>query len=148
VRVEAETTLPVRPPRAWAVLTDWERQSEWMRDAVSVRVLTSAREGVGVRVAVKTRIFGIPLFTEVLDVTVWEPPERLVVRHTGVVGGTGEWRFEPEGSGTRYRWIEDLSLGIPLIGGFALLAYRPFMRWLMRHGVEDLRRSLASPGGT
>jgi hypothetical protein len=146
VRVEAETILPAAPDRAWAVLTDWERQPEWMRDAGSVRVLTPAREGVGVRIAVKTRVFRVPLFTEVLEVVEWHPPGRLAVRHMGFVRGIGEWRFDRDGAGTRYRWIEDLSLPVPLIGELALIVYRPFMRRLMRDAVDDLRRSLAAAG--
>lgn len=144
MRVEAETLLPATPEVAWSVLTDWERQSEWMRDADSVRVLTSIREGVGVRIAVKTRVLGVPLFTEILEVTEWRFPERLVVRHTGFVRGTGEWRFAPDASSTRYRWAEELSLPVPVLGELALLVYRPFMRRLMRGAVEDLRRSLAA----
>jgi carbon monoxide dehydrogenase subunit G len=146
VRVEAGTVLPVTRDRAWAVLTDWERQPTWMRDAAGVRVLTPIREGVGVRIAVRTRVFHVPLFTEVLEVVVWRPPDRLVVRHAGFVHGLGEWSFVPDGAWTRYRWVEDLSLPVPIVGELALRAYRPFMRSLMRHAVEDLRRSFASTG--
>jgi uncharacterized protein YndB with AHSA1/START domain len=144
VRVEAGTVLPATPERSWSVLTDWERQPDWMRDADSVRVLTPSREGVGVRIAVKTRVLGVPLLTEILEVVEWRPPEYLAVRHTGFVRGIGEWRFARDGSGTRYRWIEDLSVPVPVIGELALLVYRPFMRRLMRLAVDDLRRSLAA----
>jgi hypothetical protein len=144
VRVEAEAILPGTPERAWSVLTDWERQPEWMRDADSVRVLTPSREGVEVRIAVKTRVLGMPLLTEILEVVEWRPPGFLAVRHTGFVRGIGEWRLDRDVSGTRYRWIEDLSLPVPVIGELALLLYRPFMRRLMRLAVDDLRRSLVA----
>lgn len=147
MRVEAEAILPATPERAWSALTDWERQPEWMRDADSVRVLTPSREGVGVRIAVKTRVLGMPLLTEILEVVEWRPPDYLAVRHTGFVRGTGAWRFERDDAGTRYLWIEDLSLPVPVIGEVALLVYRPFMRRLMRLAVDDLRRSLVSGSG-
>jgi uncharacterized protein YndB with AHSA1/START domain len=142
LRVEAEATLPATPDASWRALTDWERQPDWMRDADSVRVLTPHREGLGVRLAVKTRVLGVPAFTEVLEVTDWHPPERLVVKHQGFVRGDGVWTFEPTPEGTRFRWAEILSLPIPVLGELALSVYRPFMLRLMRRALRDLGASL------
>ena len=143
MRVEAETVLPATPAEAWATLTDWEHQVGWMRDADSVRVLTSYREGVGVRIAVKTRVLNVPLFTEVLEVTEWRPFDRLVARHLGFVSGVGTWTLAPAPSGTRFRWTEDLSMPVPLVGALVLGIYRPLMRRLMRAALRDLGGSLA-----
>lgn len=143
MRVEAEIVLPVTPAVSWRALTDWERQVDWMRDADSVRVLTPHREGLGVRLAVKTRVLGVPAFTEVLEVTEWRPPERLVVKHQGFVRGDGEWTFEPTPAGTRFGWAEILSLPVPVLGELALRVYRPFMRRLMRRALADLAASLS-----
>lgn len=109
-----------------------------MKDADSVRVLTSSREGVGVRVAVRTRVLNVPMFTEQLEVTVWDPPRRLVMAHRSFVRGVGEWRLEADGDGTRFTWTEDLSLPVPLLGEVALALYRPFMRRLMRGALDGL----------
>ena len=118
----------------------WERQPEWMVDAAWVRVLGHWREGVGARVAVRTRILGIPAFTEILEVTEWEPPRRLVMAHRGFVRGTGEWSLEPaEGGGTIFRWVEELRVPLPGLGELALLAYRPVMRRLMVRSVGNLQ---------
>jgi hypothetical protein len=116
-----------------------------MKDADSVRVLGGRREGPGVRLAVRTRVLDVPLFTEVLEVTLWEPPSRLVVAHRSFVRGTGTWTLEPIGSGTRLRWCEDVRLPVPILGELALLVYRPALRRLMRGGLERLRASLAEP---
>jgi hypothetical protein len=110
-----------------------------MQDADRVRVLTSAREGVGVFVAVRTRVLSVPLFTEELEVTVWDPPRRLVMAHRGLVHGVGHWRLEPSAGGTAFTWTEVLRLPPPVLGEIALLAYRPFMRRLMRSSVRNLR---------
>jgi hypothetical protein len=139
VRVEASTHLPVPPEDAWRVLLRWEDQARWIRDAVSVRVLGLRREGLGVRIAVRNRVLNVPLFTEELEVTGWEPPRRLEMTHRSFVRGVGTWELAPEGSGSRFSWVEDLSLPIPLLGELALLVYRPFMRHLMRGAVRDLR---------
>ena len=92
-----------RPTRAWSVLVDWERQADWMLDADRVEVVSDTREGVGVRLAVKTRLLGVPAFTEPMEVTVWEPPRRLVIRHGSLVAGTGIWDLVPMDGGTGFR---------------------------------------------
>jgi hypothetical protein len=136
--------LPISVERAWALLLEWERQAEWMRDADRVEVLTPHREGTGVVIGVKTRVLQVPLFTERLEVVAWEPPRRLRLAHGGFVRGIGEWRLTPvargDERGTRFTWEERLSLGVPIAGQLALLAYRPFMRILMRGSMDNLRR--------
>jgi len=139
MRVAAQTILPVSPAEAWGRLAAWEDQARWMKDAARVRVLTSSRQGVGVRVAVKTRVLRVPLFTEELEVTAWDPPRRLVVAHRSFVRGEGEWVLDAVGGGTRFTWTEDLALPVPLLGPVALAAYRPLLRGLMRDSLANLR---------
>ena len=64
VRVERSIHLPVPPDDAWAVLVAWERQGAWMLDADRVAVVSDRREGVGVRLAARTRVLGVFVFTE------------------------------------------------------------------------------------
>jgi carbon monoxide dehydrogenase subunit G len=145
VRVSAEGTLPADAETVWAQLGRWERQTAWMADADEVRVLGSAREGIGVRVAVRTRVLGVPAFTEVLEVVRWEPPRLLQIAHTGFVRGAGEWRLEPLRAGrSRFTWTEDLGLPVPVIGELALRGYAPFMRRLMRRSIEGLAAEVAA----
>jgi hypothetical protein len=147
VRVDASAVFPVSPADLWRVLVRWEDQAGWLRDADAVHVLTAQREGVGVMVAVRTRVLGVPAFTERLEVTMWDPPRRLVIAHRSFVRGVGVWSLRPEGAGTRFLWTEELSLPIPLLGELALLVYRPVLRRLMRGGLEALRGSAAPVDG-
>ncbi|HYG71572.1 MAG TPA: SRPBCC family protein [Actinomycetota bacterium] len=140
MRVDASVTVPVPPDRLWSVLVRWEVQPRWMRDADRVDVLTSRREGVGVRIAVRTRVLNVPAFAEALEVTAWDPPRRLEIAHRSYLRGTGVWELAPTASGTRFTWSEHVSLPVPLLGELALLAYRPVLRFLMRRGLDDLRR--------
>jgi uncharacterized protein YndB with AHSA1/START domain len=142
MRVEAAAFLAASPEEAWRALLRWELQPRWMHDADSVQVLTTYREGEGVRIAVRTRVLGVPLFTEVLEVTAWEPPRRLALAHRGFARGSGQWLLEPTAHGTRFRWREEISLPVPILGELALLAYRPFMRWLMRRSLASLASML------
>ncbi len=149
VLVSRSVVLPVPVAEAWRALSDWEAQPGWMRDADSVKVLTPQREGVGVRIAVRTRVLGIPAFTEVLEVVRWEPPHRMRLAHRSFVRGHGEWTLREPATGdprwTLFTWTEDLALDIPLVGTLALGAYRPVMAWLMRGSQANLQRLLAAP---
>jgi carbon monoxide dehydrogenase subunit G len=144
VRVEREVVLPVSPAAAWAALTDWERQAEWMRDADRVEVLSPQRAGLGTTVAVRTRVLHVPMFTERLEVVGWHPPRELRLAHRSFVRGTGTWSLEPAGTGTRFRWVEEISLPVPVLGELALRVYRPFMRRLMGGAMRDLQTRLGS----
>lgn len=143
MKVSSEVVLPVPVERAWEALMRWEDQAEWMRDADAVRVVSPQREGVGTTIAVKTRVLGVPLFTETLEVTLWEPHRRLVMAHRSFVRGVGTWRFQPVEGGTWFTWTEDLRLPVPLLGELALRVYRPFMRYLMRGALANLRTFVA-----
>jgi hypothetical protein len=144
VHVEADGHLPVSPDEAWRALLRWEDQTRWIRDAVTVRVLSPHREGLGVRISVKSRVYKVPLFTEELGVTRWDPPHVLEMTHRSFVRGVGTWALEPEGAGSRLRWSEELALPIPVLGEVALLVYRPFLRRVMRAALRDLAAHLRS----
>jgi len=144
VNVSVAARLPHAPEEVWRLLTDWERQSRWMRDAASVRVLTERREGNGVQLAVRTRVLWVPLFTERLEVVAWEPPRRLVIAHRSFVRGIGVWRVDPVPGGSMFRWVEEISLPVPVLGWIALAVYKPVMRRLMRGATRNLRRLGAS----
>ena len=144
MRVAARTILPISPEDAWRIITAWEDQARWMKDVYAVRVPSDHREGLGVRLAARTRVFGVPLFTDWLEVTLWEPPRRLVVAHQGFVRGVGRWTLDPDPSGTRFTWLEDVSLPVPLLGELALFVYRPFMHRLMRGALANLQAFVRS----
>ena len=139
MRVDRRIVLPAEPVRAWAILMDWERQSSWMRDADRVVVTSSVREGVGTTVAVRTRVLGVPLFTERLEVVAWNPPLEVRMAHRSFIRGVGTWVLEPVGTGTRFTWTEEISLPVPILGEIALRVYRPFMRHLMGGAMRDLQ---------
>jgi Polyketide cyclase / dehydrase and lipid transport len=142
VRISAQVELALPPGEAWRRLLAWEDQITWIEDAVSVRVLTSYRRGVGVVVAVRTRVLGIPLLTDRLEVTVWDPPRRLVMAHRSLVRGVGEWFLQRVGGGTRFTWTEELALPVPILGELIMVAYRPFMHRLMRRSLSNLERTV------
>jgi Polyketide cyclase / dehydrase and lipid transport len=146
VRAGVQALLPVDAETAWATLTDWKRQSSWIWDAAEVRVVGSREEGVGTRIAVRTDVLGVPSFTDVLEVTRWQPPTRLVMEHRRFVRGVGTWRLESRDERTVFSWVEEVALPVPILGALALAVYRPVMRTLMRRSMRGLQQALSGGG--
>ncbi len=139
MRLEERTIIKALPGHVWEILADLEGQASWMPDVASIRYLSSERE-LGARLAVRTRVFGVPLVTDEIRVTAWEPPRRLAVHHAGFVTGAGEWRLEAVAAGTAFVWTENLRMPPPALGELALLVYSPWQRWMLRRSTENLRR--------
>ena len=141
MRVTTVEVLNAPQEHVWDVLTDWERQASWMPDVAWIRVLSPERQ-LNARMAVRTKVFGVPLLTDSFHVVVWDRPRRLVVRHVGLVRGSGEWLLDRRGHRTWFRWTEDLMLPIPVIGALVLRAYRSVLRWTFLRSVRSLRRQV------
>jgi uncharacterized protein YndB with AHSA1/START domain len=144
VRIDERAVLPASPQRVWSILTDWEAQASWMPDVAWMRILGQERE-LGARLAVRTKVLGIPVVTDELRVTAWEPPGRLAIEHRGLVRGVGEWRLEPVEGGTRFTWQETLWMFPPILGALALWAYWPVQRAMLRRSIRNLARLVESP---
>jgi carbon monoxide dehydrogenase subunit G len=145
MRIETTARFSAEPQHAWDVLVDWERQALWMPDVAWIRALGPGR-GLGARMEVRTKVLGVPLATDTIEVVAWDPPHRLVVEHRGVVVGLGEWVLEgdPEG-GTVLTWTEEIRMPPPVAGALALWAYRPIHRWMIRRSLRNLRVILDGP---
>jgi uncharacterized protein YndB with AHSA1/START domain len=140
VRIERRAVFRADPERAWRVLADWEGYPSWMPDVAWVRRLDDGPEGEGMRLAVRTKVLGVPLVTDELVVTRWEPGRVMRIDHLGLVRGWGEWRLEPAEGGTRFTWIEELRMPPPILGQLGLLLYSPVLRWTFGRSVRNLRR--------
>jgi uncharacterized protein YndB with AHSA1/START domain len=138
--------LPCTPEEAWDVLTRWEGQVDWMLDADQIVVRSPQREGVGVRLDVKTRLFQIPAFTDAMEVTAWDPPHRLEIAHGLPVQGLGTWALEPIPAGTRFTWTEEVTLAVPVLGRLAAAVYVPVMRVLMGRAQRGLKALIVATG--
>jgi carbon monoxide dehydrogenase subunit G len=139
MRFEERAVFRASPERVWTVLSDWEGQVAWMPDVAWIRLLGPERE-MGARLAVKTKVFGIPFATDELRVTAWEPARRLGLDHVGVVRGVGEWLLEPVAGGTRFTWREEFRMPPPVVGDLALWIYSPVQRWMLRRSISNLGR--------
>ncbi len=111
--------------QTWAGAVDWSGQQAWML-GTSVRPTAREGRGVGGGVEAFTGIGRLGVL-DTMQITVWDPPYRCHVRHTGrVVRGTGAFEVEPRGDGAAvFVWREDLDLPFGVIGRLGWAAGRP-----------------------
>lgn len=132
--VTQEVAAPAK--QTWDVLTDWDEHHRWM-------LLTRAEGGraQGESIAAFTGI-GPLGFLDTMTITVWEPPHRAVVRHTGkVVRGAGAFEVQDvPGGGSRVVWSEWVVLPFGLLGSLAWPLARPVFRLFVQVSLRRLAR--------
>lgn len=129
------------PARVWEVMTDWAAHEQWMP-------LTRAEGGRGVGEGVRAFTgVGRVGVVDTMTIAVWEPPARVVMRHTGsVVRGSGSFEVRPLGPDRcRVVWSEWLDLPGGRLGRLGWPAVRPLARVVGRVALARLAR-LLEPG--
>jgi hypothetical protein len=140
VFVDTSVEFDADPEVAWRVLTDWERQSDWMLEASDIVVVSSQRSGVGVEADATVRVGGIAT-RDRIRVDVWEPPRHLGIEHLGWVKGRGDLLLSATAPGrTRLDWREELRPPWGGIGGIGLRALSPLLRRTFRRDARVLAR--------
>src|SRR4051794_5804350 len=117
--IRVAETIGASPERVWAEICDIGSQTRWMEDAVAIRFTSAAHSGVGATFDCDTRIGPFRL-TDRMEVTAWDPPRAMGIRHVGLVTGSGLFRLEAArgGRGTLFTWEEDLRFPV-WMGGAA-----------------------------
>ncbi|MGH8774884.1 MAG: SRPBCC family protein [Jiangellaceae bacterium] len=138
LRVEQEVGASAE--RVWSVLTDWERQGEWIP---ATRVSAHDGHAVGGRIEARTGLgpFG---FLDTMTITAWDPPRRCEVQHTGrLVRGPGTFEVESLGA-TRSRviWEERLDLPLGMLGRAGWPLVRPLARAALALALRRFVRTL------
>lgn len=136
VVVVVEQDLPGPRELVWRLLTDWERQGDWMLEASDFVVVSPNREGVGVEAEATVKIGGIGT-RDRIRVDVWEPFAKLGILHLGWVGGRGDLALSDNPDGTTHlSWREELRPPWGLVGAVGMRAFVPLLR---RTFVRDAR---------
>ena len=139
---ELVLTQDVEAPaeRVFAVLTDWSVHDRWM---LLTRAEGDNAEGGEIRAFTGVGRLG---FLDTMTITVWEPPRRAVVRHTGkVVRGSGAFEVEDLGGGrSRVVWSEWVLLPLGALGQLAWPVVRIPLRLLLQASLRRLARYVAS----
>ena len=140
-RIEVVTHVEAPPERVWEVLTDFERQGDWMSDLRDIRVVGDQREGVGVRISCLTDILGVAVRDDMV-VTEWEPAKALGVRHLGnLIAGVAAFELSPTPYGTRVEWWEEADVPLGSVGNAAAqLTVVPWVTRVFRRNLAGLKR--------
>jgi len=140
-RLDIRTFIRARPEQVWAVISDLSGQSRWMVDLRRLEITSAVKSGVGTVISVTSELFGQPLVRDVMEITAWEPNQRIGVVHRGQFSGTAEFRLEPVAGGTAFIWIEEFAPPLGPIGelGFALLV-GPHLRRVFGRSMDNVRR--------
>jgi uncharacterized protein YndB with AHSA1/START domain len=140
MRVAERVAMVAPPDKVWEAVTDWEGQRTWV--LLTTVTVDEGEPGVGQRLTAVTGI-GPLAFADHMEVTHWEPPHRVDVRHLGrVVRGTGTFSFEPVPGGTRFTWVEDLEPPFGVPGRVAFALARPAMELMLRFSLRRLTHRL------
>jgi uncharacterized protein YndB with AHSA1/START domain len=137
------------PERVWALLTDWERQGDWML-ATDVRTVDGPAQRLHGRLAART---GLPLpggrrlgVLDTMIITKWDPPRLVEVQHTGRIvrgPGTFEVLFRGEHSTVVCTEVWYLPYGYLGVAGWFLC--RPLVVWGLRRSLQRLAALAARP---
>ena len=137
---ELVVTQVVEAPaqQVWDLLTDWDLHDRWM---LFTRAEGGRAEGETISAFTGMGPVG---FLDTMTITVWEPPQRAVVRHTGrVVRGSGAFEVEALGAGrSRVVWSEWIELPLGLLGRLGWPLVRPVLRRLVQVSLRRLARQV------
>jgi uncharacterized protein YndB with AHSA1/START domain len=130
------------PERVWALLTDWERQGDWML-ATDVRTVDGPAQRLHGRLAART---GLPLpggrrigVLDTMIITRWEPPRLVEVQHTGrIVRGPGTFEVLPRGEHSTVVCTETWYLPYGYLGVAGWFLARPAVVWGLRKSLTRL----------
>ncbi len=120
--VSQSVEIAASPGQIWDAVVAWESQGSWM---LLTRVEPAAQGGHGPGGGI-VGLTGVgPLVVrDPMTITTWDPPTRLVMRHTGrLVRGSGAFETVDLGNGrSRFSWSEWLDLPLGPLGQVAWLA--------------------------
>ena len=139
--ISVTVQVEAAPERVWEELTAWERQPDWMVDALQVVVRPGARTGTGVVIDCPTNILAGIVVTDTMEVTVWEPPHVIGIRHLGrIIRGTGTFELRPRGAGTLVCWCEQVPVPLGPVGDVAAaMLVVPWVRRTFRRSLEQFK---------
>lgn len=140
--VEVEIDAPAA--RVWELVTDWERQRDWIL-ATRVRVVAGDGRSVGTVVVAVTGIGDLGV-VDTMEVREFAPgPDgggTVLVRHTGlIVRGDSTFEVTPLGPDRcRFVWTEGLELPFGVLGALGWPIVRPVAAAGFRLSLRRLAR--------
>jgi Polyketide cyclase / dehydrase and lipid transport len=144
--IVVDVLVDAPPAAVWAAITDWDRQSEWML-GTTVRARGRGGDGRGHGVGAGVEAFtgvGRLGFLDTMVITLWDPPWRCEVLHTGrVVRGTGVFEvLALPDDRSRLVWSEQLLLPLGRVGRLGFPVVAPALRAGVAASLRKLARAV------
>jgi len=112
--VRSTARLDAPTDRVWALVTDWPAHGRWIPlTRVTVDPDSPVHTGLGTRFTGRTAL-GRVGFDDPMTVTEWQPPSAgrpgrcRVVKRGRWLTGSAEIEVQPDGTGCRLSWTEDV----------------------------------------
>ncbi len=123
----------------FAAMVELASQDEWMLGTHLFPLDGDVKmPGVGSRMAALTGIGGLGVL-DTMIVSVYEPPHRWEVQHTGgLIKGLGIFAVTSNGGGSTVTWGEELDLPLGAVGRIGFAAMKPLVRWGLTHSLRRL----------
>jgi carbon monoxide dehydrogenase subunit G len=135
LEIAAHVLVPADADRVWRLVTDWDRQRDWM-----LGTQVSGGQGLGATVVARTGI-GPVGFEDTMEITQWDPPRRCVVRHTGrLIRGLGLFEVAQAGGVSQFSWTEQLELPVPVPRPVRRWVLLPVASWVMATSLRRFAR--------
>ena len=144
--IRREVALDVPADVAWAYVTDWPRQGEWVPHT-RVEHVDPAHPAVGVGGRLRAWSGLGPVgFWDTMTITAWERRAdgggRCEVLHTGaVVRGEGEFEVVADAEGrSRFLWSEVVVVPLGRVGALGFRLARPVVERLIDGGLATMKQ--------
>ena len=138
-RNRVSTIIDATPSRVWSSIDDVGSHVRWMEDARAIRFRGAKRQGVGTTFECDTKVgpFGL---TDIMEITAWEPRQKMGVRHVGLVTGEGAFTQRPaKGNRTKFTWRERLVFPWWLGGPIGAAVGSEVLRLVWRRNLRNLK---------
>ena len=145
-RIEGTVEIPAPVEEVFAYAADWRRWAEWFEGVSDFEPTTEVTRGNGARYAYRAKMMGIraKVETEIHDYV-----ENAGWRGVGTRGmpHATRWIFEGRGSSTRFTYVQEYELPVPLIGPLLdSLLMKPAWRRIIDPSLENLKRHFEESG--
>lgn len=111
-----------------------------MEDVHSLEIVSDTKSGIGTVIKVRSKLFGLPVLKDLMEVVVWEQPHRIEVVHNGQFTGEAFFRLQPAPGGTIFIWREEFDPPLGPLGELgAALVVSPHLRRVWAKSMDNVR---------
>ena len=124
------------------VVSEWEKEMSFFEGIHDWQPGSEGRMGDGFQISYKAKILGVETKIE-MEVKDYVENKGWVATSTTGPRTIGEWRFAPMNGGTRFTYVLDYQMPMPIVGGIVdtLLVKGTWVR-LIDKSLQNLKRAL------